>query len=754
MASTIPSSTLSNFTVSKYESVWQGMGTGIGPGIAVNAPTWMSEMYNQLCGAISKAGEALKELRKAEVQPEIQLPNFVRVYEELVREQNVLYNELTQRSTDWLTKTSKEAFSRFEIAANQFSSQIEIAIQFLALKPEERSTSSGSYLLQILEAQAVQGSQQMGRIFNYLGQRESFIRDLLKRMSSEKTELASLKLERDELIKNAHPEAERCRTQELLNLRDTRRAKELKDIWNKLSTLHDTLEKELKGNVSNERRLLLKQLIKEVKSSVRSASTNNVSGETDEPIAALPASELDCEEEVEEIVRSDYGSIAPPEFSFPSIQNPDSEPWDSSSSDESNFGGNARGEGPPRRTPLPSREPWAGRRDAIGPSSGRKKPPINKPKNFGGDRNGTLTYRQWFTVLEDYLDYHQASYENDQDKITIVGSHMEGKARDWFDSRKRQMRDLHVKDNFKSFHEAMDARFKTDKEDHVNLRKMKKVVYNNDVQAYIDALEHLNLKVGLSGLAWRDILKNGLPDEISYRLSLTQGGEPQEDDSLIQSIREHGLAHERRLDEKKLKGDNATSTTPSKSKKRKRDNQDSTETQTPKKPKDSNSAGNAPKPKGPRGKGEPVYAATDKEAAHKGIPQTLIDKRLKEGDCTRCGFDNHRWMYCRKEAVVSSAKKSKKAAAAQKAERNSKEVAKSEPDSADGKVSAVKAGKNPFERKFSVGIPIAESDESRGIMAHLKLKAGISSRHATKSSTETSNLNSRVYEIPSEDEEE
>jgi hypothetical protein len=279
---------------------------------------------------------------------------------------------------------------------------------------------------------------------------------------------------------------------------------------------------------------------------------------------------------------------------------------------------------------------------------------------------------------------------------------------------------------------------------------MKKVTYKNDIQAYIDTLEHLNLKVGLSGLAWRDILKNGLPEKIAYRLSLTQGGEPEEDDALVQSIREHGLAHERRVDEEKLSEKPSGNSQP-KSNKRKREKDQSTETPAAKKPKETNSgggSGSGPKP-APKGKGEPVFAASEKEAAHKGIPQTLIDKRMKEGSCTHCGYDGHRWMFCRKEAVVSSAKKLKKAAAAQKAEQSGKGTIKSESNTADGKVSAVKAGKRPFERKLTVRIPPVESDGSKEVMAHLYMKAGISPNRVSKASSSKS----RVYEIQSEDEE-
>ena len=201
---------------------------------------------------------------------------------------------------------------------------------------------------------------------------------------------------------------------------------------------------------------------------------------------------------------------------------------------------------------------------------------------------------------------------------------MKGKARDWFDSRKKQLKALNVKDNFAAFCEAMETRFRTVKEDHVNLRKMKKVTYKNDIQAYIDTLEHLNLKVGLSGLAWRDILKNGLPEKIAYRLSLTQGGEPEEDDALVQSIREHGLAHERRVDEEKL-SEKPSGNSQQKSNKRKREKTDSTDTPAPKKPKETGSGGRSGQGNAPKGSGDPVFAATDREVAHKGIPQTLID---------------------------------------------------------------------------------------------------------------------------------
>ena len=56
----------------------------------------------------------------------------------------------------------------------------------------------------------------------------------------------------------------------------------------------------------------------------------------------------------------------------------------------------------------------------------------------------------------------------------------------------------------------------------------------------------------MSGVIWRELIKEGLPDFILDLLPLTQGGEPQEDDALILCIKEHGLNYERRQGEKKL----------------------------------------------------------------------------------------------------------------------------------------------------------------------------------------------------------
>ena len=721
----------------------------------VNAPIWMSEMYGQLGAELTKAGGVLRDCQKAGMDPEQALPGLVRIYDELLRQQNDFYSELTQHSVRWLINSTRDKFARYEVAATQFASQVSMAIKYVHLAAEQRSNEMGQHLLRLIEEQANHNLDQMARVGNHLGERDQLIRTLQRDIKAGDTRLATLR-EEVNTLKAATPDRELLTQQikDAFEERDRRRETDLNGVLTQIRTLEGALEKELSGNVSEGRKLLLQQMILEVKKAMSSVGGNPPEVENEEMLSDsefIRRAEANVTAGLE---LENRAGMAPPPVPPQPGPTPAADPPSSSSSNT------GTDDSTPRRRPRigrpsPTPEPPAAKEKTSESSSGRKKPPINKPKSYGGDRNATLTYRQWFRVLEDYLDYHQATYDSDQDKITIVGSHMEGKARDWYDSRKRQMKALHLTDNFASFCEAMDARFKTDKEDHVNLRKMKKVQYNGDVQAYIDSLEHLNLKVGLSGLAWRDILKNGLPDDISYRLSLTQGGEPQEDDALIIAIREHGLAHERRLDEKKGKGDNPAPSS-SKSKKRKRGDQGSPETPAPKKPKETGSGGRSGQGNAPKGSGDPVFAATDREVAHKGIPQTLIDKRMKAEpkQCTRCGYDNHRWMYCRKEAVVSSARKLRKAAAALKGDQNGKGTIKPESNTTDGKVSAVKAGKKPFQRKLTVRHPVVESDGSREILTHLNMKAGISSGRVSKPQTvaSSSSSRSRVYEVQSEDE--
>ena len=110
--------------------------------------------------------------------------------------------------------------------------------------------------------------------------------------------------------------------------------------------------------------------------------------------------------------------------------------------------------------------------------------------------------------------------------IITVGSFMKDTARDWFDARDEQMRKLRIVDNYKSFVESMDLQFRYDKEAQIAAKKLWQVKYQSDILKYLDTLQQLNIKVGMSGVMWGKLIKESLPDFILDLLPLTQGGEP------------------------------------------------------------------------------------------------------------------------------------------------------------------------------------------------------------------------------------
>ena len=346
---------------------------------------------------------------------------------------------------------------------------------------------------------------------------------------------------------------------------------------------------------------------------------------------------------------------------------------------------------------------------------------------FDGSKDGKPTYRQWSKILMHFLEYHIDTWRRDRDMIMTVGSFMKDTARDWFDARDEQMRTLRVRDNYKSFISAMDLRFKHDKEAQTAVRTLRTVKYSGDVLKYLDTLQQLNMKVGMSGVSWRELIKEGLPDFILDLLPLTQGGEPQEDDLLILAIKEHGLSYERRQSEKKQAGSTATaSTSGTAGRKRKRGGAGNTaapanvESSGPPAKKQLTAGGTAFTPGGDKG-AAPRFTKDQQDEALKGIPHNLREARNKKKLYTRCGFSNHRWQWCRKEISLSSTRKTTK-----KAKGTTSDTA-----TAVATVSATKK-KCP---KHTVGPGVSSVSMQECILANLRFKAGATEQPRVSAST-------------------
>ena len=118
-----------------------------------------------------------------------------------------------------------------------------------------------------------------------------------------------------------------------------------------------------------------------------------------------------------------------------------------------------------------------------------KRPQFVKPPMFDGAKDGKPSYRQWTKILQHLLEYHIDTWRRDKDMIMTVGSFMKDPARDWFDARDEQMRKLRIVDNYKSFVESMDLRFKHYKEGQIAARKLRQVKYQSNILKYLDTLQ-------------------------------------------------------------------------------------------------------------------------------------------------------------------------------------------------------------------------------------------------------------------------
>ena len=324
--------------------------------------------------------------------------------------------------------------------------------------------------------------------------------------------------------------------------------------------------------------------------------------------------------------------------------------------------------------------------------------------------------------------------------IMTVGSIMKDTARDWFDARDEQLRKLRIVNNYKLFVKSMDLQFQHDKDAQIAARKLWQVKYQSDILKYLDTLQQLNMKVGMSGVMWRELIKEGLPDFILDLLPLTQGGEAQEDDALILCIKEHGLNYEHHQGEKKLAASALMSTSTSAGMKRKRSGGGTGAT-----PASEHSAGPPAKKQltvshaGTTGGGRkartPHFTKDEMEIALKGIKPTLREARDKRDLGRRCGLAGHRWMFCLQGISLTSTKKSGKKA--------KKEA--SETSTAVGTVNAAKK-KAPIH---TVGPGVTSLPMQDRILANLRVKAGDTQQPRVSSSTSAG----RVFKVDSEEEE-
>jgi len=210
------------------------------------------------------------------------------------------------------------------------------------------------------------------------------------------------------------------------------------------------------------------------------------------------------------------------------------------------------------------------------------------------------------------------------------------------------------------FEQRVTERFGPTHEAERTHQLMKLERYNGDIQQFLLRMENHNIKVGLKGVAWRDMLKAQMPEAGQLRLSL----ETYPNDELWQEgFKNAMIQHENDEEDKRIRHGKGKSSGTSISRKTEnraptKSNESPPKRYTAEKRATYKGKPNVPhtktwsKEKTATDKKEVVH--TDWDKAHDTIPKDVWDRRRNNKACTRCGMTNHFWKHCGKEQSVAT----------------------------------------------------------------------------------------------------
>src|SRR6266705_2581609 len=560
----------------------------------------MSDAYGRISSDIRRLGDALVLLRQQQQDPNAVAPHLVQAYKAMLQQQDALFAQ----QTDALYNAQRQDYLRLEAASTQFANEIRVASEYALLTAEERAREQGKAMLGNLNELAEHNALSFSRLEQWARFEERQRLDLAEEQGRQKQEQEQTKKEMQALKKTGGEMQDKMKEYEEKSRKFWRAIKE-KEAENRrvqarvLRLAAAAKELKRKGKASGEKVKELRKLAKATAKSARAASQH-----ADDLGSASPPAETATENPETPAAPPpptppqppQAGPEMPPGWTPPegwqlpppakppakppqqppkppktpranndpddsddsssSSSSSDSVPSESDGGDSDNETLNSLLRAFKKRQDGKKDRRIAKLEDLVGIKRRvkEKKIQIPKPAPFKGTLGSDPSYQRWKRQMNNYLHYNKGIWDDDADLIRVVGSYLDKEALDWFQTRSDDLEANLQEDTFHAFLSAMDERFKTDFEDKASYYKFSQVKYGGDVLRYIDTMRSLNQKAKLSGLSWREHLKNGLTYDLQNDLSKVQGGEPDEDDALIGAIKQVGLAKEKFLMGQKAKG--------------------------------------------------------------------------------------------------------------------------------------------------------------------------------------------------------
>ena len=154
----------------------------------VTAPAWLSFMYSELQREIEYLGNVIVKIQRQEQNPRHLAANICAAYEHALHYQRQLY----ESNSAVLRDAHREDYLRFEAASKQFSGEVQMGMQYLALSMEQRTQEVGNELLNWINMAAANKAAQIHRIDKWTTSSENAHSDLGLQMEADRRSVDAL----------------------------------------------------------------------------------------------------------------------------------------------------------------------------------------------------------------------------------------------------------------------------------------------------------------------------------------------------------------------------------------------------------------------------------------------------------------------------------------------------------------------------------------------------------------------------------
>lgn len=261
---------------------------------------------------------------------------------------------------------------------------------------------------------------------------------------------------------------------------------------------------------------------------------------------------------------------------------------------------------------------------------------VEKPKTFKGDPEDLTRF---LIQLENKFQAEKKKYASDLSRIRYAANLFEGKVAKWYESyhlqispkdalRVRGTVDLDPKfatwDYFEaSLRSSFGQRITRDQA----LVEWRNLRHTDSIDDFLDSLTRLMWRTGYEGDVVEDKIKEALNPELAMDWAKTR--KPRELSDQLAMLRDMGHQMEDHYRTRRSKGSGEK---PSKTHEKKTEHKRQS-TSGPSKPRE-------------KGKSSGSGERKNKDVELKGIPQSLLDERKKDGNCLKCGKGRHMWYDC------------------------------------------------------------------------------------------------------------